>query len=177
MPDMYKKYKQEIVGELKQKRDYKNIMEVPKLQKIVISSGISSSSEKDAFAEAQKQISIITGQYPVITKAKKSVANFKLRKGMQVGVMVTLRGPMMYDFLDRLVHNAYPRVRDFRGISKKGFDGSGNYNAGIQDVTVFTEVDPDKIKYPLGINITFVTSAKTDDEAFDLLQMLELPFS
>ena len=177
MPDMYKKYKQQIVSELKQKRDYKNIMEVPKLKKIVISNGIDANAEKDMFAEVTKQIAKSTGQAPVITKAKKSVANFKLREGMPVGVMVTLRGSMMYDFLDRLVHNTYPRVRDFRGISKKGFDGSGNYSTGIQDVTVFTEIDPDKIKYVFGFNITFVTSAKTDDEALELLQLLELPFA
>jgi large subunit ribosomal protein L5 len=133
--------------------------------------------ERDAFGEAKKQISLITGQLPVITKAKKNVANFKLRVGMPVGVMVTLRGSRMYEFIDRFIHNALPRVRDFRGIPKKGFDGAGNYNVGIQDVSVFTEVDPDKLKYPLGLNITFVTTAKSDDEARELLKLMEVPFA
>ena len=114
---------------------------------------------------------------PVITKAKKNVANFKLRIGQLNGVMVTLRQSRMYEFLDRYVHIALPRVRDFRGIPRKGFDGSGNYNVGCPDISVFTEVDPDKLKYPLGFNITLVTSANTDEEAFDLLKLLELPFA
>ncbi len=177
MPDMYKKYKDEVVAALREKRGYKNIMEVPKLQKIVLSTGINSSADRDTFQEAKKQLGQITGQSPVITKAKKNVANFKLRVGQQNGVMVTLRGSRMYEFLDRLVHVALPRVRDFRGIPKKGFDGAGNYNVGCQDISVFTEIDPDKLKYPLGFNITMVTSSKTDEEAFDLLKLLEMPFA
>jgi large subunit ribosomal protein L5 len=114
---------------------------------------------------------------PVITKARKNVANFKLRIGMQSGVMVTLRGSRMYEFLDRFVHNALPRVRDFRGLAKKGFDGQGNYNVGIQDISVFTEIDPDKMKYPQGINITMVTTAKTDAESRELLAKMGIPFS
>jgi large subunit ribosomal protein L5 len=113
---------------------------------------------------------------PVITKAKKNVANFKLRAGMPVGARVTLRKSMMYDFIDRLVHNTLPRVRDFRGISSKGFDGRGNYNMGLQDVTVFTEVDPDKLKNQFGLNITIVTTAETDKEAYELLKLFEMPF-
>ena len=142
----------------------------------VISTGIGSDAERDAFTEAKKHIGAMTGQEPVITKARKNVSNFKLRVGMPVGVMVTLRGSRMYEFLDRFVHNALPRVRDFRGIPKTGFDGVGNYNLGISDVSVFTEVDADKLKYPLGVNITLVTTAKTDDAARLLLKKMEVPF-
>lgn len=177
MPDMMKKYKEEIRPALQSKLGYKNVMQIPKLEKIVISSGLKSSVERDAFAEAQKQIAAMTGQMPVITKARKNVSNFKLRIGMQVGVMVTLRGNRMFEFLDRFVHNAMPRVRDFRGIPRSGFDGDGNYNVGVPDISVFTEIDQDKMKYPLGINITMVTTARTDAEAFELLKMLELPFA
>ena len=177
MPDMKKKYMEEVRGALQAKLGLKNVMQIPKLEKIVISTGISSSAERDAFTEASKHIAAMTGQKPVITKARKNVSNFKLRVGMPVGVMVTLRGNRMYEFLDRFVHNTLPRVRDFRGISPKGFDGAGNYNVGVPDVAVFTEVDQDKLKYPLGVNITMVTTAKTDAEARELLRMLEVPFA
>ena len=154
MPDMKEKYVKEVRSALQAKLGLKNVMEIPKLEKIVISTGIGTDKERDAFAEAQKHIGAMTGQKPVITKAHKNVANFKLRVGMPTGVMVTLRGSRMYEFLDRFVHNAMPRVRDFRGIPKRGFDGVGNYNMGVSDVSVFTEVDADKLKYPLGVNIT-----------------------
>lgn len=176
MPDMKKKYDEEVRKALADKLGIKNVMQIPKLQKIVISTGIGSDKERDAFAEAKKQIGAITGQEPVITKARKNVSNFKLRVGMPVGVMVTLRGSRMYEFLDRFVHNAMPRVRDFRGIPKNGFDGVGNYNVGVPDVSVFTEIDTDKLKYPLGINITMVTTAKDDESARELLKMMEVPF-
>ena len=176
MPDMKKKYDEEVRKALAEKLGIKNVMQIPKLQKIVISTGIGSDKERDAFAEAKKQIGAITGQEPVITKARKNVSNFKLRVGMPVGVMVTLRGSRMYEFLDRFVHNAMPRVRDFRGVPKTGFDGVGNYNLGIPDISVFTEIDTDKLKYPLGINITMVTSAKDDEGARELLKMMEVPF-
>lgn len=176
MPDMKKKYDEEVRKALAEKLGIKNVMQIPKLQKIVISTGIGSDKERDAFAEAKKQIGAITGQEPVITKARKNVSNFKLRVGMPVGVMVTLRGSRMYEFLDRFVHNAMPRVRDFRGIPKNGFDGVGNYNVGVPDVSVFTEIDTDKLKYPLGINITMVTTAKDDESARELLKMMEVPF-
>ena len=176
MPDMMKKYKDEVRPALLSKLGYKNVMQIPKLEKIVISTGLKSSAERDAFGEAKKHLAAMTGQMPVITNARKNVANFKLRIGMQVGVMVTLRGRRMYEFLDRFVHNAMPRVRDFRGIPRKGFDGVGNYNVGINDVSVFTEVDADKLKYPLGVNIAMVTTAKTDAEALELLTLLEIPF-
>ncbi len=177
MPDMKKKYKEQIVPELQKKLGVKNVMQVPKLEKIVVSTGVGTKMEKDAFTEAKNHLAAITGQLPVVTKAKKNVANFKLRAGMPVGVMVTLRGSMMYDFLDRFVHVALPRVRDFRGVPKKGFDKAGNYNLGVPDVSIFTEVDLEKIKYPLGLNITMVTSAKSDAEAKELLTMLEVPFA
>ena len=176
MPDMKKKYDEEVRKALAEKLGIKNVMQIPKLQKIVISTGIGSDKERDAFTEAKKHIGALTGQEPVITKARKNVSNFKLRVGMPVGVMVTLRGSRMYEFLDRFVHNAMPRVRDFRGIPKNGFDGVGNYNVGVPDVSVFTEIDTDKLKYPLGINITMVTSAKDDESARELLKMMEVPF-
>ena len=176
MPDMKKKYSEEVRSALAEKLGIKNVMQIPKLLKIVVSTGIGSDKERDAFAEAQKHLGAITGQKPVVCKARKNVSNFKLRVGMPVGVMVTLRGSRMYEFLDRFVHNAMPRVRDFRGIPKNGFDGVGNYNVGVPDVSVFTEIDTDKLKYPLGINITMVTSAKDDESARELLKMMEVPF-
>ena len=169
-------YKNSIAPALMTKFGYKSVMQIPKLEKIVVSTGIGTSAERDAFTEAKKHLGAMTGQQPVITKARKNVSNFKLRVGMPVGVMVTLRGSRMYEFLDRFVHNALPRVRDFRGIPKNGFDGVGNYNLGISDVSVFTEVDADKLKYPLGVNITIVTTAKDDEAARELLKMMEVPF-
>lgn len=177
MPDMQKIYREHIVPELKEKLACKNLHEVPKFEKIVINCGISTKSEKDFIKEAREHISMITGQLPVITKSRKDIANFKLRKDMPVGVMVTLRGSRMYDFYDRLVHYTLPRVRDFRGVSRKGFDGAGNYNLGIQDISVFTEIDLDKLKHPMGLNITIVTSAETDEKAMELLLRMEMPFA
>ena len=177
MPDMLKHYNENVMPALSEKLGCANKHQVPKLVKIVVSTGISTSKERDAFADAKEQIAQFTGQQPVIVNSKKNVANFKLRVGMPVGIMVTLRKSRMYEFMDRLVHNALPRVRDFRGISPKGFDGSGNYNMGLDDVSVFTEIDLDKVKYQLGINISFVTTAKTDDEAFQLLKMMDMPFA
>ena len=176
MPDMKKKYVDEVRGALQAKLALKNVMQIPKLQKIVVSTGVGTDMERDAVTEAKKHLAEMTGQEPVICKARKNVSNFKLRVGMPVGVMVTLRGARMYEFLDRFVHNALPRVRDFRGLPRKGFDGVGNYNLGVPDISVFTEVDTDKLKYPLGINITMVTSAGNDEAAFALLKMLEVPF-
>ena len=176
MPDMKKKYTDEVRSALQAKLGLKNVMQIPKLEKIVISTGIGSDAERDAFTEAKKHLAAMTGQMPVICKARKNVSNFKLRVGMPVGVMVTLRGNRMYEFLDRYVHNALPRVRDFRGIPKKGFDGVGNYNIGMPDVSVFPEIDTDKLKYPLGVNIAFVTSATNDAAAYELLKMMEVPF-
>ena len=176
MPDMKKKYVEEVRAALQSKLELKNVMQIPKLQKIVISTGVGTDMERDAITEAKKHLAEMTGQEPVICKARKNVSNFKLRVGMPVGVMVTLRGNRMYEFLDRFVHNALPRVRDFRGLPKKGFDHVGNYNIGMPDVSVFPEVDTDKLKYPLGVNIAFVTSAPNDAAAFELLKMMEVPF-
>ena len=176
MARLHDEYKASVAPALMNKFGYKSVMQIPKLQKIVISTGVGTDMERDAITEAKKHLAEMTGQEPVICKARKNVSNFKLRVGMPVGVMVTLRGHRMYEFLDRFVHNALPRVRDFRGISPKGFDGVGNYNVGLSDVSVFTEVDADKLKYPLGINIAMVTTAKTDAEARELLTMLEVPF-
>ena len=159
MPDMKKKYVEEVRKALQAELGLKNVMQIPKLEKIVISTGIGSDAERDAFTEAKKHIGAMTGQEPVITKARKNVSNFKLRVGMPVGVQYAL-----------------PSVRDFRLITKTGFDGVGNYNLGISDVSVFTEVDADKLKYPLGVNITLVTTAKTDDAARLLLKKMEVPF-
>ncbi|OGV52961.1 MAG: 50S ribosomal protein L5 [Lentisphaerae bacterium GWF2_52_8] len=177
MPDMMKQYKEQVAPALLKKRGYKNVMEVPKLKKIVLSTGINTSAERDVFNEAKLHFTAISGQLPVITKSTKNIANFKLRKGQPVGLMVTMRGARMYEFLDRLIHITLPRVRDFRGIPKKGFDGAGNYNFGVPDITVFTEIDLDKVKHPMGLNITMVTSAKNKEEAFDLLALLDLPFA
>lgn len=177
MTDLRKKYREEIAPELRKKLGCENAMEVPRLRKIVVSTGIGSDKERDAFTEAAKIMGIITGQAPVITKSRKNVANFKLRRGMPVGAMVTLRGSRMYEFLFRLINAALPRVRDFRGISRKGFDGSGNYNFGIPDVSVFTEVDLDQLKHQFGLNVSFVTDAKNDESAYELLKMLEFPFA
>ncbi|HBC85517.1 MAG TPA: 50S ribosomal protein L5 [Lentisphaeria bacterium] len=177
MPNMYEIYKKVVVPALKQKRGYKNDLQVPRLRKIVLTSGIGTKMEKDVFNEAKEHFAVISGQQCLVTKSKKDVANFKLRKGTPVGVMVTLRGQRMYDFLDRLTHYVLPRVRDFRGIPKTGFDGSGNYNFGLSDITVFPEVDLDKVKRQIGLNITFVTSAKSNEEAFDLLHLLDMPFA
>ena len=176
MPDMKKKYVEEVRAALQSKLELKNVMQIPKLQKIVISTGVGTDMERDAITEAKKHLAEMTGQEPVICKARKNVSNFKLRVGMPVGVMVTLRSNRMYEFLDRFVHNALPRVRDFRGLPKKGFDGVGNYNIGMPDVSVFPEIDTDKLKYPLGVNIAFVTSAPNDAAAFELLKMMEVPF-
>ena len=176
MPDMKKKYVEEVRAALQAKLALKNVMQIPKIKKIVVSTGIGTDMERDAVTEAKKHLAEMTGQEPVICKARKNVSNFKLRVGMPIGVMVTLRGARMYEFLDRFVHNALPRVRDFRGLPKKGFDGVGNYNIGMPDVSVFPEIDTDKLKYPLGVNIAFVTSAGSDAAAFELLKMMEVPF-
>ncbi len=177
MPDIYKTYKDTVKPKLKEKMGYTNIMKVPRLSKILISTGIGSDQDKDAFAEAKKNITLITGQSAVITKSSKNISNFKLRKGMPVGVMVTLRNQRMYEFYDRLVHTVLPQVRDFRGVSPKGFDHSGNYSMGLNDISVFSEIDLDKLKRPMGLNITIVTTAETDNEARELLTILEMPFA
>jgi large subunit ribosomal protein L5 len=170
-------YRNDILPELRTKRDYGNVQEVPKITKIVVSSGIGSDKDREVFDEALRTLSDIVGQRPMITKAKISVAGFKLREGQNVGVAVTLRGQRMYDFLYRLVNVALPRVRDFRGVSSTAFDGAGNYSLGLNEQSIFTEIDLDKMKYTIGMNITIVTTAKTDDEGRELLTMLGMPFA
>ena len=150
---------------------------MPRLQKVVINAGISTSRDREAITEAVNSLGAITGQRPVVTKARKSISNFKLREGMAVGVCVTLRRGAMYNFLYRLINVSLPRVRDFRGLAAKAFDGAGNYNMGLADQSVFTEIDLDKVKHNVGMNITIVTTAQTDDDARELLALLGMPFA
>ncbi len=176
-PTLSKKYKEEIVEKLKEKFGYKSIMQVPKLQKICINQGIGGATQdKKLVDSALKEMTMIAGQKAVPTKAKKSVSNFKLREGMTIGSRVTLRNERMYEFLERLVTVALPRVRDFRGINDKSFDGRGNYSLGIQEQIIFPEIVLDKVNNITGMDITFVTSANTDAEALELLKALGLPF-
>ncbi len=171
------KYRSEIVAELKKQFDYSNIMQVPRLLKISVNKGVGEASQnKKLLDDAVEELRTITGQHPVTAKAKKSVSNFKLREGMPIGVHVTLRGDRMYEFLDRLVTLALPRVRDFRGIPDKSFDGRGNYSLGVKEQIIFPEINVDKIDRISGLDITFVTSAKTDEEAYALLKALGMPF-
>ncbi len=169
-------YNNDVFPKLKEKRQYQNGMQVPRLVKIVVNTGVSTARERDFLPEAVETLATITGQRPVVTKARKSISNFKLRDGMSVGACVTLRKDLMYNFLYRLIHVVLPRVRDFRGISPKGFDGAGNYNMGLTDQSVFTEINLDKVKNTIGMNISIVTTASSDDEARDLLSMLGMPF-
>ncbi len=174
---LYDYYKETVVPQLISKRGYKNPMEVPRLLKVVVNTGVSTDRDREVLNEAIATLAAVTGQQPVATKARKSISNFKLREGMAVGACVTLRRAMMYSFLHRLVNTALPRVRDFRGVPSKAFDGAGNYSMGLNDQSVFTEIDLDKVKHTVGMNITIVTSASTDDEARDLLAMLGMPFA
>ena len=150
---------------------------MPRLEKIVVNMGVSASLEKGAVEDAAKDLSLITGRKAVISKSRKSIANFKLREGQPIGCRVTLRRDVMYEFFDRLLAAALPRIRDFRGLSPRSFDGRGNYSLGVSDQTVFPEIELDKIKRQQGMDITIVTSARTDDEALDLLKMMGMPFA
>ncbi len=170
-------YAEEAVPALVKKFGYKNPMEVPKLVKIVISSGLGDIKDNAKSIQlAVNEIKQITGQQPILTKAKKSVANFKVREGMSVGIKVTLRGKMMYDFYDKFVSIALPRVRDFRGVSADSFDGKGNYNMGVKEQLIFPEIQYDQVEKIRGMDICFVTTAKTDEEARELLRALGMPF-
>src|SRR6185369_1025713 len=171
-PRLYEKYLNEVRPALMDKRKYKNVHQVPRLEKIVVNMGVSASLEKGAVEDAMKDMAMITGRKPVISKSRKSVANFKLRVGQPIGCKVTLRREVMYEFLDRLVAAALPRIRDFRGISVRSFDGRGNFSLGIAEQTVFPEIELDKIKRQQGMDITIVTTAPTDDEALDLLKLM-----
>lgn len=171
-------YKNEIVDAMTKKFGYKNIMEVPKLNKIVINMGVGEAKDNAKILDsAVKDLETIAGQKVVLTKAKKSVANFKIREGMPIGCKVTLRGDKMYDFLDRLVNLALPRVRDFRGVNPNAFDGRGNYSLGIKEQLIFPEIEYDKVDKVRGMDVIFVTTAKTDEEARELLTLFNMPFT
>ncbi len=177
-PRLKDKYTNEIVPELKEKFQYKSVMQVPKLQKIAINKGIGAAvSDKKLVDTGVEELTLITGQKAVETVAKKSVSNFKLREGMPIGARVTLRGDKMYEFLDRLMTVALPRVRDFKGIREKGFDGRGNYTLGVQEQIIFPEISIDKVRNISGMDITFVTSAQSDEESLALLRAFGMPFT
>ena len=174
-PRLKKKYQTEVVNNLK--GNYKSVMQVPKLVKICLNQGIgSAASDKKQIEAAQNEMTMITGQKAVLTNSTKDISNFKLRKGMPVGVMVTLRGNQMYEFLDRFITSTLPRVRDFQGLELKGFDGRGNFTMGITEQIIFPEIDIDKVNKITGMDITVVTSAKTDEECLELLKFLGFPF-
>lgn len=177
-PSLKVKYKKEIIPALKEKFQYKSVMQVPKVLKISINKGIGAGvADKKAVDTGVEELTSITGQKAVQTIAKKSISNFKLRDGMAIGARVTLRGDIMYEFIDRLVSVALPRVRDFRGISEKGFDGRGNYTLGVKEQIIFPEISIDKVDNISGMNITFVTNAKSDEEGYELLKAFGLPFA
>ncbi|MBI4858073.1 MAG: 50S ribosomal protein L5 [Acetobacterium woodii] len=178
MPRLKDKFLTEVIPAMMEKFQYKNIMEVPKLEKVVLNMGLGDCKDNSKALEAAViDLGIIAGQKPVITKAKKSVANFKVREGMNIGAKVTLRSDRMYEFTDKLFNVALPRVRDFRGLSNKSFDGRGNYAFGIKEQLIFPEIDYDKVEQVRGMDIMFVTTAKTDEEAHELLRLLGIPFS
>ena len=178
MSNLKELYKNEVVPELMKKFNYKSIMQVPKLEKIVINMGVSDVRENaKALENAMRDLTIITGQKVISTKAKKSIAGFKIREGMEIGCKVTLRNDKMYDFAEKLFAVALPRVRDFRGLSPNSFDGRGNYSMGVKEQLIFPEIEYDKIDKVRGMDIIFVTTAKTDEEAKELLTLLGMPFS
>jgi large subunit ribosomal protein L5 len=177
MPQLYEHYKKDVVEQLLKGGKYTNRMQVPKVEKVVLNMGINSNHDKDVLTEAQQDLAMITGQKSLVTKAKKSISNFKVRQDMPVGAKVTLRGARMYEFLERFFNAALPRIRDFRGVNPRGFDGRGSYTMGVKDQTIFPEVELDKIKHNLGMDVTIVTTASTDAEAKELLKLLGMPFS
>jgi len=176
-PRLYEKYVNQVRPALQAKRQYRNVHQIPRLEKIVVNMGVSASLEKGAIDDAAKDLAMITGRKAVVSKSRHSIANFKLREGQPIGCRVTLRREAMYEFFDRLVAVTLPRIRDFRGISPRSFDGRGNYSLGIADQTVFPEIELDKIKRQQGMDITIVTSARRDEEALDLLKLMGMPFA
>jgi large subunit ribosomal protein L5 len=177
MATVKERYKTEIIPALRKRFAYSNVMEVPKLAKIVINVGLGEAIQNIKLLDAcAAELAAITGQRPIVTKARKSIAQFKVRAGMPIGCMVTLRRDRMYYFLDRLINIAMPRVRDFKGISPNAFDGRGNYTLGLREQLIFPEIDYDKVEKATGMNISIVTTAKTDEEAMELLRMLGMPF-
>ncbi len=176
-PRLLKSYKEEIVPQLMKRFNLNNKMQVPRLEKILVNMGVGEAIENSNYLElAVSELKIITGQKPVITRSKKAISNFKLRAGMPVGCFVTLRGWRMYEFIDRLINVAIPRFRDFRGLSPSSFDGRGNYNMGVKEQIIFPEINYDKVEKIRGMNITIVTTAKTDEEAYELLSSFGMPF-
>jgi len=177
MNQLKQKYVESTAPALKEQFGLKNVMQIPKLQKIVLNMGVGEATQNPKLIdEATKTLAAITGQKPVVTRAKKAISNFKLRENQAIGAKVTLHGERMFEFLERLIHISLPRVRDFRGVSRKGFDGRGNYTLGIKEQIIFLEIDFDKVETILGMNITFVTSAPNDEQAFALLEGLGMPF-
>jgi len=177
MSRLKERYEKEVIPALQKEYSYKNVMAIPKLEKIVINMGVGEAIQNAKLLDsAAEELALIVGQKPVVTRAKKSIASFKLRKGMPIGCSVTLRSERMYEFFDRLVNVALPRVRDFRGLSSKSFDGRGNYTIGLRDQLIFPEIDYAKVSKIKGMNVSMVTTAKTDDEARSLLRLLGLPF-
>jgi len=174
---LYQRYVKEVMPALKAKHNYSNLHEVPRIEKIVVNMGVSASLEKSAIDDAAKDLALITGRKPAISKSRHSIANFKLREGQPIGCHVTLRRDAMYEFFDRLIATALPRIRDFRGLSTRSFDGRGNYSLGVNDQTIFPEIDLDKIKRQQGMDITIVTSARTNEEALDFLKLMGMPFA
>ena len=176
MPNVKRLYREKVAPELRKRFSYKNVMEIPKLEKIVVNMGVGEAITEAKVLEAgTKDLGIITGQRPAVTRSRKAIAGFKLRAGLPVGCMVTLRGDRMYEFFDRLVNAAIPRIRDFRGLSAKSFDGRGNYTFGVKEHIIFPEIDYDKILKVAGMDITIVTTAKTDEEARELITLLGMP--
>ncbi len=174
---LYEKYVKDVVPALKEKRKYVNIHQIPRMEKIVVNMGVSASLEKGAIEDAAKDLTMITGRKPVISKSRHAIANFKLRENQPIGCRVTLRRDVMYEFFDRLVATALPRIRDFRGLSPRSFDGRGNYSLGVNDQTIFPEIELEKIKRQQGMDITIVTSAKTNEEALEFLKLMGMPFA
>jgi large subunit ribosomal protein L5 len=174
---LYNKYVSEVVPALKEKHKFANVHQIPRMMKIVVNMGVSASLEKNAIEDAAKDLSLITGRKPVISKSRHSIANFKLREGQPIGCRVTLRRDAMYEFFDRLVATALPRIRDFRGLSPRKFDGRGNYTFGVSDQTIFPEIELDKIKRQQGMDITIVTSARDNGAALDLLKLMGFPLA
>ncbi len=174
---LYDKYTNEVVPALKAKHNYANVHQIPRMEKIVVNMGVSASLEKGAVEDAAKDLSQITGRKPAISKSRHSIANFKLREGQAIGCRVTLRKDAMYEFFDRLVAAALPRIRDFRGLSPRKFDGRGNYTFGVADQTIFPEIEMDKIKRTQGMDITIVTNARTNEAALEFLKLMGFPFA
>jgi large subunit ribosomal protein L5 len=177
MSELQKFYRGTIVPQLVAGKRYKNPMQIPRMIKVVLNTSVGSAADKQAVEDAVREMTIVSGQKPIVTKSKKSISNFKLRKGQEIGCKVTLRGHKMYEFLERFINATLPRVRDFRGIPNRSFDGRGSYTYGVDDQTIFPEIELDKIKRKLGMDITFVTNAKNPEQAKELLKLLGMPFA